>query len=62
MWFIDYIDEIKRQFITKYGFKENPEIPGIPMNVPDGEYPMEIDGKTDNVKIVDGKIRCRNFE
>lgn len=59
---LGYIDEIKRQMIAVYGFKENPGYPGVPLNVPDGEYPMEIDGKTDKVKIVDGKIHCLNFD
>lgn len=36
-----YIDEIKRQFIAVYNFPENPEMPGVPLAVPDGEYPME---------------------
>lgn len=57
-----YIDEIKRQFISVYGFKENPKIPGVPMGVPDGEYPMKIGEKTDKVRIENGKIYCCNFE
>lgn len=59
---INYILEIQKQFIHKFGFKENPEKPGIPLNVPDGEYPMEIDGKVDKVRIVNGFIHCCNFQ
>lgn len=29
--------------------------------VPDGEYPMVIDGKRDNVRIEGGKIHCCNY-
>jgi len=53
---------IQRKFITQYGFKENPTAPGVPMDVPDGEYPMEIDGRLDKVRVVDGYIHCCNFE
>jgi hypothetical protein len=59
---VGYIDEIKKQFISVYGFKENPEKPGLPMDVPDGEYPMEIEGKIDKVRIENGKIYCCNFK
>ncbi len=60
MWMTDYIREIQRQFIEVYGFPEHPEKPGVPVNVPDGEYPMEIEGKTDYVRIEDGNIMCCN--
>jgi hypothetical protein len=30
--------------------------------IPDGEYPMTIDGRLDRVRLVGGKIRCGNFE
>jgi hypothetical protein len=30
--------------------------------VPDGEYPMVVDGKVDKVVIAKGKIYCHNFE
>ncbi len=61
MWMTDYITEIQRQFIAVYKFPEHPEKPGIPQDVPDGDYPMTIDGKLDNVKIVNGLINCCNF-
>jgi hypothetical protein len=61
MWVVNYIQEIQRQLITVYGFSEDPERPGLPMNVSDGEYPMTIDGKLDNVVIIGGKIRGSNF-
>jgi hypothetical protein len=62
MWMIEYIAAIQRQFIDVYGFKEDPEKKGVPLNVPDGEYPMKIDGKIDRVKIKDGHIHCCNFD
>lgn len=61
MWWTAYIQEIQRQLIAVYGFKENPEKPGLPLDVPDGEYPMTIEGKVDNVRIVNGTINCCNF-
>jgi len=46
-----------------YGSKENPEKPEVPMpGVPDGVYPMEIDGKINNVRIENDKIFCCNFD
>ena len=62
MWMTSYITEIQKQLIEKYGFKEHPKQPGIPLDVPDGDYPMTIDGKLDKVRVVDGKIWCCNFE
>lgn len=62
MWGTDYIREIQRKLIGDYGFTENPDKPGIPLDVPDGKYPMVINGKLDYVEIVDGKINCCNFE
>jgi len=47
--------------VSKYGFEENPEKPGVPIGVPDGEYPMEINGRTDKVIIEKGCINCCNF-
>ena len=62
MSMIMYVDAIKRKFITQYKFKENPTMPGCPMNVPDGVYPMKIDGKTDYVVIKNDTISCCNFK
>jgi hypothetical protein len=62
MWMTDYIRKIQRQLIEVYGFPENPDKPGLPMDVSDGDYPMTIDSKLDIVKIIDGKINCCNFE
>ena len=59
----EYIREIKRQFRDTYGFK--PAL-GSPANepifvhgeIPDGEYPMTIEGVVDRVRITNGRIFC----
>lgn len=53
MWMTDYIDEIKRQF-RAIGFK-------LENDVPDGIYPMGIEGKTDYVVIKNDIIFCCNY-
>lgn len=58
----DYIREIQRQFIEVYNFAENPDLAGVPMGVTDGEYPMTIEGKLDNVRVINDKISCYNFD
>lgn len=62
MEMMNYIAAIQRKLITQYGFAEHPDRPGIPAHVPDGHYPMEIDGRTDSVRIINGQIHCCNFE
>jgi len=59
MWMTDYIREIQKQLVSRYGFPPNNE--GLPTAVPDGDYPMEIDGKLDHVQVIDGKIHCCRF-
>lgn len=63
MWMSDYIREIKCQFRDKYHFVPYRTIGGEPCfeSIPDGEYPMEIEGKLDKVKIINGTISCCNF-
>jgi hypothetical protein len=65
MWMTDYIREIKSQFRDVYKFIPDRVVDGGEPcfnNIPDGEYPMTIEGKLDNVKIIDGKINCCNFK
>lgn len=62
MWMTDYVREIQRQFIDVYGYQSRPDMPGVPSGVPDGEYPMTIEGKVDRVRIVEGKIQCMNHD
>jgi len=61
MWMTQYIQEIQKKFITDYGFAEDLLHQGVPLGVSDGEYPMEINGKLDTVRIENGKIFCCNF-
>lgn len=62
MWMTDYIRAIQRKLIDEYGFTENPALPGVPLEVPDGEYPMTIEGKLDRVSVIGGYISCCKFE
>ena len=59
---LGYIEQVQQGFIREYGFRENPEKSGIPESVPDGEYPMIIDGKLDFVRVISGKIHCCNYD
>ncbi len=61
MWMSDYVREIQRQLVSVYGLAERSNAPGIPRHVPDGEYPMTIKGKLDNVRVVNGELSCCNF-
>lgn len=64
MWMTDYIREIKRQFRDTYHFVPSRVEGNEPCfdNIPDGEYPMTIDGRLDRVRIIDGGISCCNFD
>jgi len=63
MSMIQYIAEIRKQMRDKYGFKPNGGTIEEPLfdSIPDGEYPMEIDGKVDNVVVKNNSISCCNF-
>lgn len=63
MWMTAYISEIKRQFRDVYKFTPNGGTDDDPTFdiIPDGFYPMEIEGKVDNIKITNGSISCCNF-
>lgn len=57
---LEYIAAVKRGLRDHHGF--NP-LPGSTENeplldVPDGDYPMEINGRLDHVQIRNGKIHC----
>lgn len=63
MWMTDYIREIKRQFRDVYHFRPQGGTDDDPifLNIPDGEYPMTIEGKLDRVRVKNSKISCGNF-
>jgi hypothetical protein len=59
-----YINAVKRGLRDTHNFTP---LPGSTdheplLEVPDGEYPMTIDGKVDKVRIINGKISCCNFD
>jgi len=63
---ISYIKEVKRQFRDTYGFQPVRGTADEPVfgkgQIPDGEYPMTIEGKVDRVRVVRDTIDCCNFE
>jgi hypothetical protein len=67
MWMTDYVREVKRQLRDVYGLTPSREEGGEPCfeNVPDGIYPMVVDGRSDNVVVNEGRFllhlptRCR---
>jgi hypothetical protein len=66
MFMTEYIREIKRQFRDVYGFisppgSSNPDLMFDEGRIPDGEYPMTIDGKVDHVRIVRGALHSDNI-
>lgn len=60
MWMTDYVNEIQKKLVIQYGFP--PDARSLPQNVPDGEYPMEINGKLESIRIKNGRIYRRNFD
>jgi hypothetical protein len=61
MWKDEYIKEVLRKLVIDYGLEENPDKPGFPRELLDGEYPMTIQGKVDMIRIEKGEIKCCNF-
>jgi hypothetical protein len=61
---LGYIREIKRQWQEVYHFIPSRVVDGEPCfdNIPDGDYPMVIEGQLDWVRLEDGKINCCNFD
>ena len=55
MWMTDYIKLVKRGFRDQHNIKPTGGTKTEPLfnSIPDGEYPMKIDGKTDFVRVVD---------
>jgi len=59
-----YISKIKRRLRDEYGFKPQPGSTDMEplLELVAGKYPMVIDGKHDEVQIVNAYIYCGNFE
>ena len=64
MSMLEYIRAVKIGLRDQHGFTPDRVENGEPLfnHIPDGEYPMTIDGKRDRVRIVNGYINCCNFE
>jgi hypothetical protein len=61
-----YVNAVKRGLRDVYGFEPEANLAGdepifAPGEVPDGIYPLVIDGKVDIVSIEDGRIDCQNW-
>ena len=64
MSMIQYIKSVKQGFRDQHGFTPSGGTDDDPLfeSIPDGDYPMTINGKTDNVKITGGTISCCNWD
>lgn len=57
---IEYINKVKQGLASQLGLEyRDTRVIG---HVPDGVYPMEIDGKVDHVQIKNGFINCCRWE
>jgi len=63
MWMADYSNAVRRALRDKHGFVPTGGTDDCPLfdEVPDGTYPVEIEGRIDDIKVVDGHISCCNF-
>ncbi|MEN9341833.1 MAG: hypothetical protein RIQ54_89 [Candidatus Parcubacteria bacterium] len=64
MWMTDYVRAVKRGLRDKYGFKpQDGSSEDEPLlDIPDGEYPLLIDGAIDYIRVTDGSLYCCNFK
>lgn len=64
MWMTQYVSEIRRQLRDVYNFTPTGGTEHEPLfdNIPDGEYPMTIEGKVDKVRTKDNRLYCCNFD
>lgn len=60
---ISYINELKRGFRDQHNFTPTGGTKNEPLfdNIPDGIYPMTLEGKLDYVVLKNGGIYCCNF-
>lgn len=52
----EYFNEVRRQLMARCG----PDAEGWHA-IPDGEYPMTIDGRLDRVRVEGGQIYCLDY-
>lgn len=59
----EYIAKVKQGFRDQHHFIPTAGTNAEPVfeHIPDGEYPMLIDGKIDYVRIENARIHCQNF-
>jgi hypothetical protein len=64
MWMTDYISAVKRGLRDQCGFVPTGGNDDEPLfdNMPDGVYPVTIEGRRDRVRIEAGRIYCCNYE
>lgn len=66
MWMIEYVNEVKRQLRDVYKFKPNnhgSDIDPCFDHIPDGIYPMIIEGKQEYPIVCEGKfILCKEMK
>ena len=58
MWMTDFIRQVQRNLVDDYGFPPNPDHPTMPAegSVPDGRYPMTIDGVAYDIEVRNDKL------
>ena len=54
MCLVKLVSQIKKGLIVQYNFPVDPKHPGTPLDVPDGEYRIEIGGRSFLAKVKDG--------
>lgn len=61
-----YVREVHQQLMKVYGFPEDPKRPGAAMDVTDGEYPVILalrgEEVSDNVKVIGGHLYYCGFD
>ena len=64
MWITAYILEIKKQLRDTHHIKPTRMVGEEPLfdDLPDGDYPMVIEGKLDRVRVVNGRFECCRFD
>lgn len=64
MWMTSYIAAVKRGLRDQHGFTPTGGADEEPLftNVPDGEYPIEINGRMDQVRVEGDKLHVCNFD
>ena len=59
----DYIKAVKRGLRDQCGIKPTGGTNDEPLfdSIPDGDYPVTIEGRMDTIRITAGKVSCCNF-